>query len=163
MLSHQEFYSVVKSAPLVAVDFLIFDQSSDFILLGKRLNNPAKSFFFSFGNIILKNETIEQAMCRVLKNELNLKDSETYLKKAVLNGVFEQFYENNFLDNLATTHYVVISYALKINKLDLQNIHGNDIYTNQHEDVKWFNLLTINDSPDVHEHVKTMVQSFNKK
>ena len=162
MLNHSEFYNVVKSTPLIAVDFLIFDNESKNILLGKRLNNPAKDSFFSFGNAVFKNETLSQSMNRVLVNELNLQNVENYLKNAEFNGIFEQFYENNFLDNSATTHYVVISYALKINKLDLQNNKGNDAYTNQHENIKWFELSKINNLPDVHEYVKTMINHLLK-
>lgn len=159
MLSHQEFYSVLKNTPLVAVDFLIFDFNGN-ILLGKRLNNPAKSFFFSFGNIIFKNEKITEAQERVLRNELKINQIEKYMSKIRFNGVFEQFYSNNFMDEQTSTHYVVLSYALTIDKHDIEIIPGNDMYTNQHENLKWFNESNVYSSDEVHPHAKQMLTNF---
>ena len=60
MLDDQIFKTVVDSAPLISIDFLI--KKGNKILLGRRVNKPAQGYFFSIGGRIDKNETIENAM-----------------------------------------------------------------------------------------------------
>ena len=60
MLDDQIFKTVVDSAPLISIDFLI--KKGNKILLGWKVNKPAQGYFFSIGGRIDKNETIENAM-----------------------------------------------------------------------------------------------------
>ena len=53
------FKTLVNSAPLISIDILL--KHNDKILLGRRINRPAKNYFFSPGGRIYKNETIEIA------------------------------------------------------------------------------------------------------
>ena len=52
LLSNDEFKSIIKLTPLIAFDMII--EYNDNILLGKRINNPAKGFYFIPGGRILK-------------------------------------------------------------------------------------------------------------
>ena len=64
------FKIVIDSTPLISIDILI--KIGNKILLGKRINNPAQSYFFSIGGRINKNETIDNAMAKVALNDLML-------------------------------------------------------------------------------------------
>ena len=44
LLSNDEFKSIIKLTPLVAFDMII--EYDNKILLGKRINNPARGFYF---------------------------------------------------------------------------------------------------------------------
>ncbi|MEO1945342.1 MAG: hypothetical protein ABGY11_13660 [Candidatus Thioglobus sp.] len=63
MLDDATFKTVVGSAPLVSIDILLKKDGK--VLLGKRVNKPARGYFFSTGGRINKNETIDNAMARV--------------------------------------------------------------------------------------------------
>ena len=54
MLDNVIFRDVLNSAPLISIDILVKNKGK--VLLGKRINNPAKGFFFSTGGRIFKND-----------------------------------------------------------------------------------------------------------
>ena len=70
MLNKEDFYSVVKKTPLVSVDFIIKNNGK--ILLGYRNNNPARGTYFTPGGVIFKDEKINEAISRVLNDELGI-------------------------------------------------------------------------------------------
>jgi colanic acid biosynthesis protein WcaH len=162
MLTPQEFADAVKKVPIVAVDFVIENGSGE-ILLGKRENNPAKGFYFTFGGAILKDEKIGQAIERVSINELSYK-----LQPALLSmfNVFEFFYPNNFLNNSDfTTHYILLSYHYK----DLENriapflTYREGGYFKQHSDFIWLNPDALIASSAVHNDCKSIIKTFCEK
>jgi len=162
LLSHQEFADVVKKVPMVAIDFVIENGIGE-ILVGKRNNNPAKGFYFTFGGIILKDEKIENAVERISENELSYKLQFRFLSMI---GVFDFFYTNNFLNNSDfTTHYIVISYHYK----DLENkvvpflTHRGYGYFMQHSDYIWLKPDVLLTSSVVHNDCKTIIKTFCKK
>ena len=53
-LSKTDFSFIVKNTPLISIDFCILKGKK--ILLGKRLNSPAKDFYFVPGGRIRKGE-----------------------------------------------------------------------------------------------------------
>ena len=109
MLDDQIFKTVVDSAPLISIEILI--KKDNKILLGKRINKPAKGYFFSTGGRINKNETIDNAMVRVALNEFNieLKSVPKFI------GVFEHFYDDSIYKDVST-HYVNIAYEYEVEK-----------------------------------------------
>ena len=66
LLSPDDFYSVVRLAPLVSIDLIIRNARGE-VLLGLRNNEPAKGFYFVPGGIILKQERLHEAFARILK------------------------------------------------------------------------------------------------
>ena len=70
MLELDKFKILVDIAPLVSIDFII-KNSEDKILLGKRVNRPACGYFFTLGGRLFKNETINEAKKRVLKDKIS--------------------------------------------------------------------------------------------
>ena len=90
-LSHAEVDTVIRLAPLIAIDLIIRNARDD-VLLGLRKNEPAKGCYFVPGGMILKNERLADAFARLAKTET---DHAASFDDARLIGVFEHFYDNN--------------------------------------------------------------------
>jgi colanic acid biosynthesis protein WcaH len=107
MLDDTTFKTIIDSAPLISIDILL--KKDNKILLGKRINKPAQGYFFSTGGRVNKNETIDSAMARIVKNELNIELK--YIPKFI--GVFEHFYDDSIYENIST-HYVNLAYEYEV-------------------------------------------------
>jgi len=140
MLDDQIFKTVVDSAPLVSIDILL--KKDNKILLGKRINKPAQGYFFSAGGRVNKNETIDSAMGRIAKNELNIELKST--PKFI--GVFEHFYDDSIYKDVST-HYVNLAYEYEVKEI-------SDLPTEQHSKYKWFTVNELLESKQVHKYVK---------
>ena len=134
------FKTIVDSAPLISIDILL--KKDNKFLLGRRVNKPAQGYFFSMGGRIKKNETIDNAMARVAKNELNteLQSTPEFI------GVFEHFYDDSIYENVST-HYVNIAYEYQVEKIP-------DLPTEQHNEYQWFTIDELLESKQVHKYVK---------
>ena len=71
MLDLNTFKIVVDNTPLISIDFIIKNSDSK-ILLGKRVNKPAKDYLFTLGGRVYKNEKLNDAKQRILKEEVGL-------------------------------------------------------------------------------------------
>ena len=140
MLDDETFKIVVKSAPLISIDFLVKKDKK--ILLGRRINKPAQGYYFSIGGRINKNESINNAMARIASNELNteLKSTPKFI------GVFEHFYDDSIYEALST-HYVNIAFEYEV-------IEIFDLPKKQHADYKWFTIEELLRSNEVHQYTK---------
>ena len=114
-LSRDTFRTIVDTAPLISIDLLVRD-SAGRILVGKRVNRPAKGFWFVPGGRILKNETIAEAFLRLTETELGQKidiGSARYL------GLYEHFYEDSIFSDdgsQVSTHYVVNGFEIHLDE-----------------------------------------------
>jgi len=145
LLSNDEFKSIIQLTPLVAFDMLI--EYDNKILLGKRINNPAKGFYFIPGGRILKNETISSACKRLTLVELGL---EINLNKFTFHMNTEHIYENNFFNNEFKTHYVCLCYKYKLNEDEYKKINIDS----QHEETKWMSVNELLSDQTVHINTK---------
>jgi colanic acid biosynthesis protein WcaH len=100
---------VVDSTPLVAVDFVITD-ADDNILIGRRLNSPAKGMWCVPGGRVFKNETLMSAVKRKLKEEVGLDE----VPPMVFLGIYEHFYADSAVGNGISTHYLAVGFAFQI-------------------------------------------------
>ena len=76
-------------------------------------------------------------------------------------GIHEHNYHNNFKDNKTRTHYVVISYLIRINEKKIKHIqHNKNPYLNQHSDLKWFKIKKILKSQKFHKNVKLILKNL---
>ena len=117
-LSRDTFRTIVDTAPLISIDLLVRD-SAGRILVGKRVNRPAKGFWFVPGGRILKNETIAEAFLRLTEAELAQKidiSSARYLgwpaesltsRSMEISGVVSTMVRNvsRLSQELTCTHY----------------------------------------------------------
>ena len=135
-LSKTDFSKVISNTPLIAIDLCIIKDKK--ILLGKRINSPAKDFFFVPGGRIQKSERIRNAFERILRDELgfNLRKNQNQFVKTL--GIYEHFYDDNFLDNKDfSTHYIVIAYLIP--HISLTKIVSK-IKIPQHSEYIWLDI-----------------------
>jgi len=144
-LSLADLSTVVRLAPLVAIDLIIRNRDGE-VLLGLRNNEPAKGFYFVPGGMILKNERLGEAFARLVKNETNLSAA---LEDARLLGAYQHFYANNrFGEAGYGTHYVVLGYELKL--ADTAGLKSDA----QHSELRWWSESELLLSERVHENTK---------
>ena len=140
MLDDITFKTIIDSAPLVSIDILL--KKGGKVLLGKRINKPAQGYFFSTGGRVNKNETIDNAMARIAKNEINI---ELKLIPKFI-GVFEHFYDDSIYKDVST-HYVNLAYEYEVED-------ALDLPTEQHNEYQWFSINELLNSKQVHKYVK---------
>jgi colanic acid biosynthesis protein WcaH len=136
------FKCIVEFAPLVSIDFLI--KKDNKYLLGQRVNSPAKGYYFTIGGRIFKNETIQNAKHRILKEELNLFEK----RESIFIGIFEHFYTDSVFGKDISTHYINLAYLLEF------DIIINNLPLNQHNKYIWLDKEEILNRDDVHKYVK---------
>lgn len=145
-LSDDVFKIVIKSSPLVSID-LVIRSSLGAILLGKRVNRPAKNNWFVPGGRVLKDESLEVAFKRLIKEELGLSDVNGDFM-----GVYQHLYEDNFSEDNFTTHYIVLAYEVSFEgELD-------SLPLEQHSKYKWFTQQELIENENVHSHTKWYFQ-----
>jgi len=140
MLDDQTFKTVIISTPLISIDLLV--KKDNKILLGKRINKPAQGYLFSIGGRVYKNETIDNAMIRIAKIELNIELNST--PRFV--GVFEHFYDDSVYEDVST-HYVNLAYEIEIEET-------LSLPSEQHNEYQWLTIDELLESKQVHKHVK---------
>lgn len=148
MLSKDEYYLAGKLTQFVSVDLLITNNKK--YLVGKRINEPAKGYWFNPGGKVFKNESIKEALKRVLKDEVGLTWDKVL--KCEFISPFENVYENNFRDNSYGTHYMSMAYIIEIKDSSKSNIEK--FMQKQHEKIKWFSVEEILSNEKVHKYVK---------
>lgn len=144
-LTKDTFSNVIENTPLVSIDLVIKNQQGQ-TLLGKRLNKPAKGYWFVPGGRILKNESLANAFERLTKEELGQTFS---IKQANLLGPYNHFYTDNVFGDEFSTHYVAIAYILVIDD-ELTNL-PIDV---QHGGYQWFEIDKLLINNEVHPHTK---------
>ena len=144
-LNDKTLLEIVNSIPLVSIDLVMRNTAGE-VLLGKRVNRPAKGNWFVPGGRIRKNELILDSINRISEAELGI--SLTSGPPRFL-GVFEHIYDDNFLGEAGVnTHYVVLAYECQIEddaRLELDS---------QHSETKWWSVNELLNNPDVHKYVK---------
>jgi len=148
-LDESVFKAVIDNAPLISIDLVVRNASGE-VLLGQRLNRPAKGFWFVPGGRILKNESLSAAFRRLTLNELGV---EMDIVTARYLGLYEHFYADCVFtkDSSAekiSTHYVVNGFEVILpdENVSLPNI--------QHDTYKWFTESELLNSEKVHDHSK---------
>ena len=150
-LSKSNFSQVVKNSPLVSIDLCILRERK--ILLGKRINPPAKDFYFVPGGRIFKSELRSTAIKRILRQELGLfleYDRVDCLREL---GCYEHFYDDNFLNNNDFgTHYIVLAYLIPF---EILRKNQDLIITEQHSKYIWVDVNNIKNS-SLNIHINTL-------
>jgi colanic acid biosynthesis protein WcaH len=149
-LDPQDFDTVVRLTPLVAID-LIVRSAEGRVLLGRRLNEPAKGCFFVPGGRITKNETLAAAFRRICLAELGVAKE---IGQARFLGVYEHFYGTNNREQTGFgTHYVTLSYEFTA------PIPDSGLPQDQHGEYAWMTEAELLGCPQVHENTKAYFAS----
>ncbi|MCS6206976.1 GDP-mannose mannosyl hydrolase [Shewanella baltica] len=154
-LAQPTFSTVIASTPLVSIDLVVINSNGQ-VLLGQRLNRPAKNYWFVPGGRILKNEPLAEAFKRLTRDELG---QEFSIAQATLLGPFDHFYADNVFSDMlnsckittddVSTHYVAIAFTLQVDFL-LTNLP----LALQHGGYQWFDVPSLLADPKVHLHTK---------
>lgn len=109
-LPDEAFKSVIQNTPLISIDLIVQNEQGE-VLLGKRVNAPAKGYWFVPGGRVRKNETLDDAFFRLVKEELGIESGITRADAKFL-GVFEHFYDDCVFGDDISTHYIVLAYSI---------------------------------------------------
>jgi len=104
-LPEETWETVVRSVPLVSVDLVVHHDSG--VVLGKRTNEPARGEWFVPGGTVQKHESLEDAVHRVARDEL---DVEVATERRL--GVYEHFYDVADVEDADGKHYVPIGFEV---------------------------------------------------
>lgn len=141
----EEFESVIRLTPLVAIDLVVRSPEGG-VLVGRRVNEPAKDVFFVPGGRITKNETRAAAIRRISREELGI---EITLEAARFLSVNEHFYPTNrFKKKGFGTHYVTLAYEVRL------SVATDQLPRDQHGEYVWMSPEELLGSPEVHENTK---------
>ncbi|KAA3667473.1 GDP-mannose mannosyl hydrolase [Pectobacterium carotovorum subsp. carotovorum] len=147
-MDNDSFSFIINNTPLISIDIMVVNSDED-ILLGKRKNQPAKGYWFVPGGRILKSETLEGAFARLTHDELG---TVIPFDQAEFQGVYEHFYENSYLDDNISTHYVVLLYKVKIREKSMSYPQE------QHQEYIWLSREEITINEEVHSYTKNYFQ-----
>lgn len=142
------FRTVLGATPLVSIDLVVLNARGE-VLLGKRLNRPAKGYWFVPGGRILKNERLDEAFRRLSLNELGQAFER---RDAQLLGVYEHFYSDSVFGEAPAepdTHYVVMTYRIGLPA-------GRVLVPpkEQHGSYRWWPLAEAKACIEVHENTR---------
>jgi len=129
-LADETFKGIIQHTPLISIDLIVRNEAGE-VLLGKRVNAPAKGDWFVPGGRVLKNETLDSAFIRLLKDELGVESRITRADAKFL-GVFEHFYDDCVFGDGVSTHYVVLAYELILKKVFFELLPYS-----QHREFEW--------------------------
>ena len=153
VLNRNEYFQVVSLTQLVSIDILVIYDAK--LLVGERINDPAKGSFFVPGGKAYKNEYLKEALGRISEHEIGIRLTSN---QVTLNGIYDHLYENNFKDDSCGTHYVCIAclFALDDMEKDMEKIDiVETAMLSQHHCVEWLDVNQILDHPKVHINVKS--------
>lgn len=150
MLHPSEFKTAVRTMPLIAIDLIIRNHSGQ-ILVGRRKNAPAKSYWFVPGGRIHKNENLDFAFARITNDELGM----AFLREqGNLYGLYDHFYSEDFTGSTdCGTHYVVLAHEIDVSDIDLT------LPTAQHSAYRWMSATELLSDPAVHDNTKAYVET----
>lgn len=141
-LDPEDLIQLVRLGPLVSMDLIVRDGAGR-ILVGHRNNEPAKDHWFVPGGRVGKGESLDQAFRRIVRQELGISKAR---KDAELVGIYEHFYETNFLEEPDLgTHYVVLAHRFELNG------PGPEVtFDQQHRQMRWMTPDELSEDPRVH-------------
>lgn len=151
-LPDETFKSIIQHTPLISIDLIVRNEQGE-VLLGKRVNSPAKGYWFVPGGRVRKNETLDDAFIRLVREELGVESGGTRADAKFL-GVFEHFYDDCVFGDDVSTHYIVLGYEFNAKNLILEKIAQK-----QHSDISFISLHNSILSEEIHYFTK---QYFSK-
>lgn len=154
-LPKSEFIKVVRNAPLVSIDLLIYNEKGD-IGLGKRRNQPARGYYYFPGGRIYKDEKFEEAAGRILMEEIGVIRDQIPMTVC---GVNNWFFDTNFAGvRGVTTHYVALAIVVQVQSSEINNKFVNE----QHDHFLWITEDHALEVPMVHDDVKHVIRHLQE-
>ena len=151
-LPDETFKSVIQHTPLISIDLIVRNEQGE-VLLGKRVNAPAKGYWFVPGGRVRKNETLDDAFVRLVREELGIESGITRADTKFL-GVFEHFYDDCVFGDNVSTHYVVLAHEIIVNDF-------NNLPIQQHLNLDLCDVVNILESDFVNQYSKNYFKRDN--
>lgn len=136
------YNQILENMPIICVDGVIINNENEILFL-KRENEPAKNEWWFPGGRLLKNEKLEHAIIRKVKEETNL---DVEVVKYI--GTTETIFDKGPFD--IPVHTVNFTYQLKLISIDIKidNLHSDYIWSDKINELKLnkeiFNLIKNN-------------------
>src|SRR5258708_983414 len=144
-IAPEDFANVIRLTPLVAIDLIVRSPEGR-VLVGRRINEPAKGLLFVPGSRISKNETRAAAFKRITQEELGV---QLPIEQARFVGVYDHLYRaNRFKRAGFGTHYVTLAYELRL------ALNPAQLPTDQHGEYHWLTPNELLQSDEVHDNTK---------
>ena len=106
------YNQILENMPIICVDGVLINNKNEILFL-KRENEPAKKEWWFPGGRLLKNERLEHAIIRKVKEETNL---DVEVIKYI--GTTETIFDNGPFD--IPVHTVNFTYQLKLISIDIK-------------------------------------------
>lgn len=139
-LPSEQFQQAVAALPLVSVDWVLTNPAGE-LLVGQRLNAPARGAWFTPGGRIRKGEALSLALDRVAQEELGMPPAlaELLVQRSRLMGAWDHFYPDSAFSLTVSTHYVNLPHWAALTYAELAELHLpiND----QHSQWQWLPLV----------------------
>ncbi|PKO76157.1 MAG: hypothetical protein CVU21_14760 [Betaproteobacteria bacterium HGW-Betaproteobacteria-15] len=154
LLPLAQFQQAVAALPLVSVDWVLTNPAGE-LLVGQRLNAPARGTWFTPGGRIRKGEPLAAALRRVAAEELGLADEQAgaLAQRGEPMGAWDHFYPDAAFSPTVPTHYVNLPYAARLSQAEV-NALGLPV-GEQHGHWQWLPLAQA--AQQVHAHVQPYV------
>ena len=138
MIKTEHYDFIIENIPVVTVDMLIMKDNE--ILLLKRNNKPLKNIYYTPGGRVLKNECLNDAIKRKMKDELSLNFN---ISEPL--GIMEEFFKTPDRHNINVLYYCEL-------------LEKNDIFilNDEHSEIKWFDINNTN----IHEYVSKKIKIY---
>lgn len=145
-----DFDNIWQWTPLVSIDLIVVDPKGR-VLLGRRVNEPAKGSWFVPGGRIRKDESLSEAYRRIVASELgDTAPVSTRREDAQLLGAFDHLYPaSEHATTNTSIHYVVLGHCVQAPAFDPARLPKE-----QHSEWRWFAVDELLSSDDVHPNTK---------
>tara|TARA_B110000211_G_scaffold108850_1_gene126204 strand:- start:1953 stop:2441 length:489 start_codon:yes stop_codon:yes gene_type:complete len=158
-LAENDFTAAVGNLPLVSIDLCILSPE-DKMLFVKRNCPPARDFYFTPGGRIRKNESKEDALTRISKDEIGIDLLADY--KPTLMGVWDHFYPDSAFDENVSTHYVNLPHFVRLSEAHMRLLNIEAGAECQHHSYMWLDANEAGHREDIHSYSKVYAQQIQQ-
>lgn len=133
MIPYEKYKEIVDVMPILTVDCICIHKGK--MLLVKRTNKPLQGHYWLPGGRVLKNETLEQACVRKMKEETGLP-----VKVTGVAGFHEYIFQENELD-VDTMHTLSVVFYVSPLRTDIKLDRQGDGHIWSESLPKEFNII----------------------
>lgn len=108
MIPAEQYKRILEVMPILCVDVVIRNARGEYLLV-KRANEPLKGLWWVIGGRVHKNETLEQAVIRKVRQETSL-----VVRKMQPIGYYEDMFEDNSIKLATPLHAVSVVFAIAV-------------------------------------------------
>lgn len=141
ILPVNEFMAAVRALPLVSVDWVLTDPQGR-LLVGWRLNAPARGSWFTPGGRIRNGEALMASLQRVAMDELGVSAevAAQWASLATLMGAWDHMYPDAAFSPDTPTHYVNLPHWLPLTQTGVDTLMQYLPVGAQHSHWQWMTL-----------------------